>query len=264
MDDEVKATDFRSSFIVRVQRSSFYSLPPKETTQMRPHRAGLALAALVGAASAACMDARVKVPVRLSAVGDDLAVKPVPNLRLAVRKAPKEVAAVENLPLPVKCEGEQVSSETSSTEGTVTFELLPGDYQLCSDEQQFAGGRLRWRVPFRVERGGWEVTRPAAKVIQLLDEKGAERPYTGRVWEYDLKAPRPDTLELDRANAEFTPPQSQPACGRADPGSGDAAGRAFARSDARRHAVARPRPQKIIARRAPGSEKFASGRESAW
>jgi hypothetical protein len=178
---------------------------------MRPHQAGLALAALAACASAACMDARVKVPVRLTAVGDDLAVKQVPNLRLTVRKAPKEVSAQSKLSVPVKCEGEEVATQTSSTEGTATFELLSGDYELCSDEQPFAGGALAWKVPFRVERGGWRAARPAAKTIHLLDRNGVPQEYAGRAWEYPPNAAQPPTLELDRDSAQFIATKPQPA-----------------------------------------------------
>jgi hypothetical protein len=146
---------------------------------MIPHRVKLALLAAACGASASCLDARVRVPVKVAAVGADYQVKPLPKFALTVRKAdpvtsesggvaridptradtPRCVEATEK-DASDKEASNFVEREITSLDGKTAFELLPGDYEICSDDGAQIGQTLmEWRVPFRVEEGRWRLAR---------------------------------------------------------------------------------------------------------
>ncbi|MCA1815599.1 MAG: hypothetical protein LC746_04200 [Acidobacteria bacterium] len=143
---------------------------------MIPHRIRLALVALAAAcASASCLDERVRVPVRVAAVDDGYNVKQIAMFDLAVRKGsaparddehhhgerrvePGASGCVPQDEDATKDEG-FVESRTTGLDGAASFELVPGDYVLCSRQPAKIGG-MQWAVPFRVDAGGvWEAAR---------------------------------------------------------------------------------------------------------
>lgn len=168
---------------------------------MIPHRITLALVALVAAgASVSCLDERVRVPVRAAAVDDGYSVKPLPLLDLVVRKAQPFGECEETRAGCLGCPkrntgcGEQrldpsranaawcfehndengrsnlVARKTTSLDGTASFDLVPGDYEICSEGgAQLGGKQFAWAVPFRVgEDGAWEVARAERRGGELV------------------------------------------------------------------------------------------------
>jgi hypothetical protein len=159
---------------------------------MIPHRIKLALVvAAASCASLSCLDARVRVPVKVAPADDAYDVKLVPKFALIVYRADPFVASKDckaKIKGCMDCPGEKnecwkehvdasranvpscvtqndkegranfVARETTSLEGTASFDLLPGDYAICSeDHAQFGDKQLEWGVPFRVEGDGWRV-----------------------------------------------------------------------------------------------------------
>jgi hypothetical protein len=156
---------------------------------MMPHRIKLALVVIVATAcaSVSCLNARVRVPVKVAPADDRYNVKLLPKFALVVYRADdvcdekgegckdcpvdkkecwEDQADVSHAHVPLCVphkdkEGDTnlVARETTSLDGTASFDLLPGNYELCSEDRaQFGDRQLEWGVPFRVEGGGWEVS----------------------------------------------------------------------------------------------------------
>lgn len=150
-----------------------------------PHRIKLALVVATACASMSCLNARVRVPIKVAPANDSYDVKLLPKFPLAVYRADvcdKKGEGCKDCPVDKnECWIEQtdlshpevplcashkdkeadtnlVARETTSLDGTASFDLLPGNYELCSEvPAQFGERKLEWGVPFRVEGDGWEV-----------------------------------------------------------------------------------------------------------
>jgi hypothetical protein len=122
---------------------------------MIPHRAKLALAAAACCALASCLDARVNVPVSVIPIDKDQRAETMKRLKLTVYKADSPFD--EAHPQYARCAGETVEPQTTDLEGKATFSLLPGDYEVCTEEQLYNKEKFKWSVPFRVEQDGLRV-----------------------------------------------------------------------------------------------------------
>jgi hypothetical protein len=156
---------------------------------MIPHRIKLALVVAAACVSLSCLDARVRVPVKVAPWDDANNVKLMPQLTLVVRRADpfvfkvcdSEVGGCEECSGGKNCWKEHVdparanvpacearndkegrsnfvARETTSLDGTASFDLLPGDYEICSEvPTPFGDKQVVWGVPFRVEGDDWKM-----------------------------------------------------------------------------------------------------------
>jgi hypothetical protein len=129
---------------------------------MIPHRAKLALAAAACCALASCLDARVNVHVSVIPIDKDQRAETMKRLKLTVYKAASPFD--DDHPQYARCSGETVEPHTTDMEGKATFSLLPGDYEVCTEEQFYKDEKFKWSVPFRVEQEG-------LRVPQLIEDE---------------------------------------------------------------------------------------------
>jgi hypothetical protein len=129
---------------------------------MIPHRAKLALAAAACCALASCLDARVNVHVSVIPIDKDQKAETMKRLKLTVYKAASPFD--DDHPQYARCSGETVEPQTTDMEGKATFSLLPGDYEVCTEEQLYKDEKFKWSVPFRVAQEG-------LRVPQLIEDE---------------------------------------------------------------------------------------------
>lgn len=138
------------------------------------HRVKLTLVVVAACASVSCLDERVSVPVRVATVDASNNVKPIRMLELVVRKGQKPFADEqhhgERWVADTTCASSYrddiedptfVAGKTTSLDGTASFDLLPGDYVLCS--RRSTTSETEWAVPFHVESSSWEAARLATR-----------------------------------------------------------------------------------------------------
>jgi hypothetical protein len=129
---------------------------------MIPHRAKLALAAAACCALASCLDARVPVTVSVVPIDKNQNAQTMKGIRLTAYKSAPLLD--EEHPQYAKCSGESFEPQVTDMEGKTTFHLLPGDYEICTEEQTYNNEKFKWGVPFRVEAEG-------LKVPQLVEDE---------------------------------------------------------------------------------------------
>jgi hypothetical protein len=129
---------------------------------MIPHRAKRALAAAACCALASCLDARVPVTVSVVPIDKNQNAQTMKGIRLTAYKAAPLLD--EEHPQYAKCSGDSFEPQLTDMEGKTTFHLLPGDYEICTEEQTYNDEKFKWGVPFRVEAEG-------LKVPQLVEDE---------------------------------------------------------------------------------------------
>lgn len=167
---------------------------------MIPHRAKLALVAAACCALASCLDAKVNVPVSVMPVDKNHNAQAMKDIRLTLFKALAPLD--EHDPQYARCSGEWSETQLTDLDGKTTFSLLPGDYEICSEEQTYNNEKFKWGVPFRVTQDGLKVPRLIEDAGTFIDCARAEQRVRLLMWKYaGEKDGQVNELLLSRDNA---------------------------------------------------------------
>lgn len=181
---------------------------------MIPHRAKLALAAASCCALASCLDARVNVPVSVIPIDVNQRAESMKRLRLRVYRAAPLLD--EDHPQDARCSGEIVEPQTTDMEGKATFSLLPGDYEVCTEDQPYNGEKFKWSVPFRVAQDGLSVPQLVEDDVTYVGCARVEQRVRLLRWKYPAgNGGKANELLLTRDNAmdrTQTPPPAPTPC----------------------------------------------------
>ena len=188
---------------------------------MIPHRAKLALAAAACCALASCLDARHNIPVTVKPIGKNQNVETIKRIDLWVYKAAPMLD--EDHPQYAKCTGELVETEKTDMEGKAVFSLLPGDYEICTEDHIYDGEKFKWSVPFKVTNEGLRVPQLLEDAVTYLDCGRVEQVVRLLRWRYaaegsgnvsELLLTRDN--EMDRTHT-LTPQPTPPPCSSPTP-----------------------------------------------
>jgi cell division septation protein DedD len=178
---------------------------------MIPHRAKVALAAAACCALASCLDARVNVPVSVRPIARNQSAEAMKRIDLWVYKAAPMID--ENHPQYARCTGDAVETQKTDMEGRAAFSLLPGDYEVCTEEQLYDDEKFKWGVPFKVADEGFRVPQLIEDVVTYVGCGRAEQNLRLLRWTYaGGGGGRANELLLTRDNAtdRTHTPQPQP------------------------------------------------------
>jgi hypothetical protein len=167
---------------------------------MIPLRAKLALAAAACCALSSCLDTRVNVPVSVMAVDKNQNAQSMKGIELTVFKslAPLD----ETHPRYARCSGEWSETRVTDMNGRTTFNLRPGDYEICAEEQSYNGEKFKWNVPFKVVDHGLRVPRLIEEESTFVGCWRVEQRVRLMRWEYAARgAGEVKELLLTRNNA---------------------------------------------------------------
>ncbi|HEX8164078.1 MAG TPA: hypothetical protein VF538_19560 [Pyrinomonadaceae bacterium] len=176
---------------------------------MIPHRAKLALAAAC-CALASCLDARVPVTISVVPIDKNQNAQTMKGIRLTVFKAAPLLD--EEHPQYAKCAGESFEPQLSDMEGKTTFHLLPGDYEVCTEEQSYNNEKFKWGVPFRIAAEGLHVPQLVEDEVTFVGCGRVEQRARLLRWKYpEATGGRAGELLLTRDNSLDRTQPTQPA-----------------------------------------------------